>query len=185
MRTCTRKSLLCAVPFGAMFFATPLMAQNNPIPSAESAAFESGDFLVGIRVPLGGVAGASFGIGAAAEYALADTFGLNAAGYWSGYSQSVLGGEYSYSNILLTAGASYHYYRTAKLDLSGTFSLGYNIASVSLESDDENFAYEGDVGGFVWGAMANARYFFSDSFAAYLGLGYGLGYAQLGVDVSF
>jgi len=152
---------------------------------AEARSVDNGDMLVGLRVPVGGVAGASFGIGAGLEKMITPKVGITGAAYYAGYSESLAGVgmgsiEYSYTNILLTAGGSYHFYTTDKLDLSAGVSLGYNVASVSVSGGGS--ASGVSAGGFIWSGMAQGRYFFTPKISGYLGLGYGLGYATIGLD---
>lgn len=75
--------------------------------SAKTVLLKKGDFFIGPRVALGAVAGASFGLGVAAEYGLDDNIGIGGFAGYSGYSEefSGFGGSYkwSYTNILLLA----------------------------------------------------------------------------------
>ena len=144
---------------------------------AQARSVDNGDMLIGLRLPLGGVGGASLGYGAGLEKMISPKVGITGAAYYSGYDA----GFYAYSNIMLTAGGSYHFYTTDKLDLSAGVSLGYNIASVSVVSGGVS-ASGVSAGGFIWSGMAQGRYFFTPKISGYLGLGYGLGYATVGLD---
>lgn len=157
--------------------------------SAKTVLLKKGDFFIGPRVALGAVAGASFGLGVAAEYGLDDNIGIGGFAGYSGYSETFGLGtasyKWSYTNILLLATGSYHYdvLKTDKLDTWGEVGLGYNIGSVSYEGPTIPGLIEPTVGGFVYTVTANARYFFSSNFAFFASVGYGLGIARVGVDL--
>jgi hypothetical protein len=161
----------------------------SPTPASEKTVLlKKGDFYIGPRVALGAVAGASFGLGAAAEYGLDNNIGIGAFAGYSSYSEafSGFGGSYkwSYKNILLLATGSYHYdvLKNDKLDTWGEVGLGYNIGSVSYEGPSIPGLIEPTAGGFVYTITANARYFFSSNLAFFASVGYGLGIARVGVD---
>lgn len=179
-----KNTLLALAVIATACLASEAAAANAPV--------TRNDFIVGVRVPLGGVGGADFGLGLGAEKMLQDKIGLTGAVYGSGYSESipVCAGvyEYSYLNILLTAGGAYHFYQVDKVDLSAGLALGYNVASASATWKGAGAApasASSSAGGFIWSATANGRYFLSDRLAAHLSLGYGLGYAALGLDYKF
>ncbi len=156
--------------------------------SGKTVLLKKGDLYIGPRVALGAVAGASFGLGAAAEYGFDDNIGIGAFAGYSSYSEdfSGPGGSYkwSYTNILLLATGSYHYdvLKNDKLDTWGEIGLGYNIGSVSYEGPTIPGLIEPTAGGFVYTVTANARYFFSPSLAFFASVGYGLGIARVGLD---
>jgi hypothetical protein len=180
------RQLLRALAILSLAFAARTASAANP-------PIVKDDLAIGLRVPLGGVGGADFGLGVGAEKMIQDKIGITAAGYWSGYSEEVPFGAlgaytYSYSNLLLTVGGAYHFYQADKLDLSAGLALGYNVATFSAEWKGQGTAPDSAsdaAGGFIWSATANGRYFLSDKLAAQLSLGYGLGYAAVGLDYKF
>jgi hypothetical protein len=155
----------------------------SPTPASEKTVLlKKGDFYIGPRVALGAVAGASFGLGAAAEYGLDNNIGIGAFAGYSSYSEPF--SRWSYKNILLLATGSYHYdvLKNDKLDTWGEVGLGYNIGSASYEGPSVPGLIEPTVGGFIYTITANARYFFSSNLAFFASVGYGLGIARVGVD---
>ena len=60
--------------------------------------------------------------------------------------------------------------------------LGYNLTTVAeYGNTGDNIA--DSVGGFVPAAFIGARYYFTDQFAAFAQLGYGVAYLTLGVSI--
>ncbi len=144
---------------------------------------KSGDLVFGGRVALGGVAGASFGFAANAEYGVSDNIGLGAFFGYSGYEQPFFTATASYTNILVLGSVNYHqdFLKIQNLDTWAAASLGYNVASVAIKPQLSGIPNP-TVGGFVWGVTANARYYFTSNLAVAVSAGYGLGYLQVGLD---
>jgi len=96
---------------------------------------KSGDIVFGGRVALGGVAGASFGFAANAEYGIQENIGVGAFFGYSGYKETFFAAEASYTNILVLGSVNYHqdFLKIQNLDTWAAVSLGYNVASVSLK----------------------------------------------------
>lgn len=156
-------------------------------PSSSNLVFlKSGDIVVGGRVALGGVAGASFGFSGIAEYGIGDNLGIGAFVGYSGYKETFPFYEYSYANILVLGSVNYHqdFLKIQNLDTWGAISLGYNVASAkATATGGSNLPIPSvSAGGFVWGVTANARYYFTPNLALSASLGYGLGYLQIGID---
>lgn len=154
---------------------------------AQGVLLKAGEQYIGAKIALGGVAGASYGLIGNYEYGYQDNIGLGATVAYSGYSEDLFGGTWSYTNILILANVGYHYdlLHNEKLDTWGAFNIGYNVASAKWEwKTKPPFAIDPtvSVGGVVWGFSANARYFLTDKLAATASVGYGLGYLNIGLD---
>ncbi len=178
-----KKTLISLALLGVLVL--PVMAQESSSQAQSSSGLvflKSGDIVFGGRVALGGVAGASFGFAANAEYGFKENIGIGAFFGYSGYKQNLLTAEASYTNILILGSVNYHqdFLKIQNLDTWAAVSLGYNVASVSPSSPNLP-----SVGGFVWGVTANARYYFTQNLALATSLGYGLGYLQVGLDYKF
>jgi hypothetical protein len=88
---------------------------------------------------------------------------------------------WDYHNIILGAGSLLHYPLVNRLDTYIGALLGYNFTSVSeyRETGDN----EADsVGGFLIAGFVGARYYFTDQFAAFAQVGYGVAYLTIGVS---
>lgn len=150
---------------------------------AQNPNFHKGDLYVGPRIGLGSIGVSSLGFIGTAEYGVQDNLGVTATLGYAGSSESYVGGyTWTYTYILATVGAQYHFdlLKVKKLDTYVGVNLGYNIASVSVS--DSRFPYTGSAGGFLVAFNVGGRYFFSDRLAGVVNLGYGLGIIQIGVD---
>jgi len=161
-----KKTLIFLGLFGILAMPTVAQEASSQASSGSNLVFlKSGDIVFGGRVALGGVAGASFGFAANAEYGIQENIGVGAFFGYSGYKFY----EASYTNILVLGSVNYHldFLKIQNLDTWAAVSLGYNV---------------GTVGDFVWGVTANARYYFTSNLALVASAGYGLGYLQVGLD---
>jgi len=177
-----KKTLISLVLFGILAMPTVAQEASSQASSGSNLVFlKSGDIVFGGRVALGGVAGASFGFAANAEYGIQENIGVGAFFGYSGYKEKILAAEASYTNILVLGSVNYHqdFLKIQNLDTWAAVSLGYNVASVSLKP---SVPIPLSAGGFVWGVTANARYYFTSSLALVASAGYGLGYLQVGLD---
>jgi len=101
------------------------------------------------------------------------------------YRWSAPGYDYgwNYSNIYFGAGGSFHYPLLDKLDTYAALMLGYNISTTkdygTIPGDDFSSSY----GGFRFAGFVGARYYFSEKFAAFAQVGYGIAYLTLGVSM--
>ena len=106
---------------------------------------------------------------------------------YSSYKYDYSGWGWKTSNIILGARGSFHYPLVDKLDTYAGLLLGYNITS-SKEFGDPGSGFD-DVhassGGLVYSGFIGGRYYFSDSFAGMLELGYGIAYLNIGVALKF
>ncbi len=105
---------------------------------------------------------------------------------FSSYKYQYMDWGWKYSNIIIGARGSFHYPLVEKLDTYAGVLLGYNIASSKeFGSSIPGYDYSYSAGGLVWSGYIGGRYYFSDSLAALLELGYGIAYINLGVAVKF
>lgn len=102
--------------------------------------------------------------------------------------------DQKWSNTLIGLRGSWHpneFFENEKVDLYGGVMLGYNIGSYKNNSTrtingvttsyDDGFSYKTSY--VTWSTYIGARYFFTDMIGAYLELGYGVSYLNLGLSV--
>ncbi len=160
-------------------------SEQSSASSSNLVFLKSGDLVFGGRVALGGVAGASFGFAANAEYGFQDNIGIGGFFGYSGYKEDLGSFEASYTNILILGSVNYHqdFLKIQNLDTWAAVSLGYNVASAEAKVKQGNSPVPSvSAGGFVWGVTANLRYYFTPNLAVAASAGYGLGYLQVGID---
>jgi hypothetical protein len=89
------------------------------------------------------------------------------------------------SEFLIGARGNFHYPLVSKLDTYSGLMLGYGILSTEYFGGygDEN--YTGSSNGLRWAWFLGARYYFIESFAAMLELGYGVAYLNIGLAYKF
>ena len=145
-------------------------------------SFEKGTSVI----QLGAAVGSDFGLplGASYEYGVSDKIGVGVyAGYASKEFSVGYGGDYKVTYTLAGVRGNYHFYTEDKIDAYGGVLLGYNSASLKYTNGAPN--YPGYVapsyGGAVFGGQVGARYYFTDSLAAFAELGYGIGYLNIGL----
>jgi len=159
-----------------------------------TAIIQPGERIVGARLALGSVYGASAGVIVSGEYGykenlvnlngIENNLGLGASIGYSGYSEKYSVGTYSYSNILISGSALWHValINDPRLDTYLTLNLGWNIVSVSIPTGGPDYGTSYD--GLVWGTGIGARFHFNDKLAAVGELGFGMGVLRLGIDYS-
>jgi hypothetical protein len=105
---------------------------------------------------------------------------------YSSYKYEYQGWGWKYSNIILGVRGNFHYPLVDKLDTYTGLLLGYNVAS-SKEFGDviPGWDYSYSAGGVAWSWFVGGRYYFKETFAAMLELGYGIAYLNLGVALKF
>jgi hypothetical protein len=89
---------------------------------------------------------------------------------------------WNYHNIILGAGSLLHYPLIDRLDTYLGVMLGYNFTTTAEYGDTGDNIPE-SVGGFVYAGFIGGRYYFTDQFAAFAQLGYGIAYLTLGVSI--
>lgn len=91
-----------------------------------------------------------------------------------------------YSSTIIGARGNYHYNFHEKLDTYAGMLLGFNIISSKATGNLPSF-YDYAVSGssFIWSIYVGGRWYFTDSFAAFLELGYGIAWLNIGVAFKF
>jgi hypothetical protein len=102
---------------------------------------------------------------------------------YSSYKYDYLGWGYKYSNIIVGAGGLFHYPLVDNLDTYAGILLGYNIATATEFGTPIGWDYNATSGGIVFSGFVGARYYFSENFAAFAQVGYGIAYLTLGVSI--
>jgi hypothetical protein len=124
-------------------------------------------------------------LGASYEYGISDKIGVGAyVGYASKeFNLGAFGGDYKVTYTLIGVRGNYHFYNEGKIDAYGGVLVGYNAASIKYSNGTPTyFGYvEPTYGGTVFGGQVGARYYFTDSLAAFAELGYGIGYLNVGL----
>jgi len=89
---------------------------------------------------------------------------------------------WTYTDFIIGARGTFHYPLVDKLDTYAGILAGYDIAS----SKDIGTPIGSPEGGhFVHSEFIGARYYFSDSFAAFAELGYGISWLTAGAALKF
>jgi hypothetical protein len=169
-----------------------------PLIHAQESTFNKGDKVVNLGIGIGNTLyrgtyytsgvppiSISYEQGVADEILEKGVIGvLGYLGYTS-YKYDYLGWGYKYSNILIGAGGMFHYPLIDKLDTYAGILLGYNIASSTEFGTPVGWDYSATSGGFVFSGFVGARYYFTEQFAAFAQVGYGVAYLTLGVSIKF
>lgn len=179
--------------FFTLFAVIIMAATLGSMKSASAQSFKSGDNVISAGIGLGG----SYGLPISLRYEKG-VYDINSemsigVGGMLGYgfdSDKVAGiGKWSYSNLLLGATGTWHFTRFEKLDLSAGLTLGYDIASAKWKYENSEHTSQevakSSAGGFLWGLNIDAKYYFTENFGAFVGVGYGLSYANVGVCYKF
>ena len=92
--------------------------------------------------------------------------------------------DYKYAFVGGLANYHFDFIDNENFDLYAGIKLGYlsfsSETSVDLTDFPSNFGVS-DISGIVYGGQLGLRYFFSDSLAAHLNLGYGVSYVNVGL----
>ncbi len=166
------------------FLALALFLCNT---QAFGQAYEQGDKLLNIGVGLGSqfmAAGAKGTppVGLSLEFGITDKISVGGYAGYAGSKVETGFGDRKYTYILVGGRGSYHFdFGVENLDPYAGLMLGYNIASVSTDSNMPTAS----AGGFLWGAHAGARYFFGPKFGVFAELGYGIAWLNAGVAFKF
>lgn len=165
--------------------------------SGFSQEAHQGKVILGPRLALGAVYGASVGFGGQIEYGFRDDIadmgdvatwlGLGASFAYSTYSEDYFlfttNGEFTYTNIVFLGSVFFHanLFKNPKLDSYASFSLGVNTGSAKYTGTAGNVSTP-TVGAFTLGLGIGTRYYFNPKTAIVGELGIGLGALRLGVD---
>jgi hypothetical protein len=99
------------------------------------------------------------------------------------YSFSIYDYGWNYSNFYFGVGGTFHYPLLDKLDTYAALMLGYNIASAKEVGTNPGDDFSSSAGGFRFAGFVGARYYFTDQFAAFAQVGYGIAYLTFGVSM--
>lgn len=106
---------------------------------------------------------------------------LGYASYRFRYTADQYDFGWDYHNIILGAGSLLHYPLLERLDTYIGAMLGYNFTTVN-EYGNTGDNESDSVGGFLVSAYVGGRYYFTDYFAAFAQLGYGVAYLSFGLS---
>lgn len=100
---------------------------------------------------------------------------------WAGYEYG-----YNYFAVMVAARAAYHYTFVDKLDTYAGSHLGFMVTTSSDVSDNNYYDVEPDDSFVpVLDFFAGAKYYFTNTFAAYAEVGSGIAYFNMGVSFKF
>ncbi len=170
------KKVFTVLCFSMIFFA----AQNV----SAQAEIDKGNVLLNGGLGFGYYYAGGVPILFSADFAINDAITIGPYLGFTSWRRNYFGYRWSYTFIDFGARGAYHFSKhidnmTEKLDLYGGVMLGYRITSYSysgaidLDNDYPSALTAGLFGG--------ARYYFTDRFAAYGELGYGVAPLMLGV----
>jgi hypothetical protein len=91
--------------------------------------------------------------------------------------------EWKYTNIIIGVRGLLHYPLVEKLDTYAGLMLGYDLVSVSEPSGYSGTGYSALGSHIILPGFVGARYYFSDKFAGFAELGWGIAYLTLGVSL--
>ncbi|HLT73991.1 MAG TPA: hypothetical protein VKZ68_02865 [Ohtaekwangia sp.] len=170
------KKVLTVLCFSVILFA----AQNV----SAQAEIDKGNVLLNGGFGFGYYYAGGVPILFSADFAINDAITIGPYLGFTSWRRNYFGYRWSYTFIDFGARGAYHFSKhidnlTPKLDLYGGVMLGYRVASYSysgaLDLDND---YPSAV---TAGLFGGARYYFTDRFAAYGELGYGVAPLMLGV----
>lgn len=180
-----RKNLLALL--AVAFFAFSAHAQNT---------FNKGDKVVNLGIGLGSTlysgsyytnkfppVSASFEVGVKDEL-FDEKSSLGIGGYvgYTGAKWDYMGWGWNYSSIIVGARGALHYQLIDKLDSYTGLMLGYNIVSAKTYGSGGAWNnYSASASGVTYSWFLGGRYYFTDSFAGLLELGYGIAYLNIGI----
>jgi len=179
----------------AIIMAAPLMLAQE---SAQESWFNKGDKVINLGIGIGntlysgsyytrGVPPISVSYEQGIVDGIAEKGVIGILGYvgYTSYKYDYLGWGYKYSNIIIGAGGLFHYPLVNKLDTYAGILLGYNIATATEFGTYPGYDYNASSGGIVFSGFVGARYYFTESVAAFAQVGYGIAYLTFGVSFKF
>jgi hypothetical protein len=152
----------------------------------KAQAFKNGDLVGNLGVGFGW-----YGYGYGATSLPAFSLSLEKGGIvgfkHASYAWNTAYSDYGWNDIIIAARGAIHYdlFKVSKLDTYGGVALGVRLESYSYYTYTLLGNYEKAHTNYTHGLFAlyvGGRYFFSDKFAAFGELGYGLGYLTLGLS---
>jgi hypothetical protein len=116
------------------------------------------------------------------EYGLEEKISLGGIVGFAGSKETFLGGEWSYTYVIIGARGGYHFLENNNnLDAYGGLMLGYNIVSSSASTTISGFTFTASGSYLLYGLYAGGRYYFSPNLAVQGEIGYGIGYFNIGI----
>jgi hypothetical protein len=107
-------------------------------------------------------------------------------GYTSAKYSYVSGLGWKYSDVILGVRGAVHYRFVDRLDTYSGLLLGYDIVSSKATGNwGSNINYSPNASAVAWSWFAGGRYYFSDVFAAYAEIGYGIAWFNVGAALKF
>jgi len=171
-----------------------------PLILAQRSLFNMGDKVLGLGMGLGSTlyaSGTGYSTGLPPisffyEQALTDRIfkkGIIGVGGYAGYSLfksrfNIDGANFgwNYHNFIVGAGGVFHYPFIKNLDTYAGAMIGYNFTSASEYGDPGTYTPV-STGGIVLSGYVGARYYFTEYFAGFAQLGYGVAYLNFGVSI--
>jgi hypothetical protein len=116
--------------------------------------------------------------------------GVIGVGVYAGYTSYKWHYVYStwdygwkYTNIVIGGRGAFHYPVVDKLDTYAGIILGYNIVISREFGSHGGYDYSPDRGSIAYSGFVGARYYFSDQFAGFAELGYGIAWLTIGLAI--
>lgn len=174
----------------AVFFAFSSKAQNTTFNEGDKvlnlglgfgSALYSGSYYKSKIPPVS----ASFEVGVKDEL-FDENSSLGVGGYfgYTGAKWEYSGYGWDYTSVIIGARGALHYQFIEKLDTYTGLMLGYNV--VSSKSHGTVGTVTNSVGsGLTYSWILGGRYYFNESIAGLLELGYGVSYLNIGVALKF
>ena len=183
-----------------LFFTLAVCILAGSFASAQSPSFIKGDNVVSLGIGIGGnlygwTSGSnvkkippisvSFEHGIVGNLFNDENCSLGVGGLLAYSSAKWDGGGYGWksSSIVVGARGAIHYAFMDKLDTYAGLMLGYHIYSHKWTGDYGGYNTSAGASGLAFSFFGGARYYFTNSIAAFAELGYG--YAILNLGVSF
>jgi outer membrane protein W len=158
---------------------------------ATAQSYDVGNKLLNVGVGLGstlsgsGINSTLPPIGLSFEYGFTEKISGGAyVGYSSASQDLGAGFKANYTYTILGARGSYHFATSDKLDPYFGLTLGYNVATATIEPTSP-FLTVASASAVLYSLHLGSRYYFTDNIGAFAELGYGIAYLQLGVAVKF
>lgn len=159
-----------------MCFSITIFAQDHP--------FEKGDKVVNFGLGFGSILGYGTTVlpplSASFEAGVVDNIiekGVIGVGVYAGFS-SYKYVSYKMTNLVIGPRGTFHYPFLNRFDTYAGLMIGYNLYK-------SNWDYGPDNGGIVSSWFLGGRYYFSKNLAAFVELGYGVAYLNVGVALKF
>jgi hypothetical protein len=157
--------------------ALQINAQTKTETKNYNELFTKGTSVLQFNLGLGGSLGLPIQV--SYEQGITNNIGVGAIVGFAGKTIKTGIYDYKYTYLLFGARANYHKQFIDKLDTYAGLTLGLNAASVKVTPAFIGTSVAG--GGMFLAGQLGGRYYFTDKVAASLELGYGIGYANLGI----